>query len=77
MNFDRRLTDLETRMEGPARRVVVVDRGEGPTEPAERAAWIQSKVPPGTPDGDIMVIRVIREDPQPDRFRSLHKPESQ
>ena len=40
--------------------VVIVDRpGEGPADPIERAAWLQSRVPKGAQN--VMFIRVIRE----------------
>ena len=42
--------------------VVVVDNPEreGPTDPVERAAWLQARVPNGA--RNVMFIRVVYED---------------
>ena len=40
--------------------VVVVDRGEGPIDPAERAAWVRSGIPDGAKN--VVVIKVVREE---------------
>ncbi len=61
MSLDARLEHLERKLDPGATDVpfIVVDRGEAPSDPQAREAWIQSKVPPGT--ANVMVIRVIRE----------------
>ena len=40
--------------------VVVVDRGEAPIDPAERAAWVRSRIPDSAKD--VVVIKVVREE---------------
>jgi hypothetical protein len=64
MSMDRRLEYLEdiTKPRKPPQKpfVVVSGPGEGPTDPAEREAWLQSKVPPGV--DNVVFIQVVYED---------------
>lgn len=40
--------------------VVIVDRpGEGPTDPVERAAWLQSRIPAGAKN--VKVVKIVYE----------------
>ena len=62
MTQERRITALEYQLEpAPQRPFLVVDRGEGPSDPEERDKWLRSKVPEGVTN--VLLVRIVRELP--------------